>query len=98
MRIFIGNLSFKATAEEVVEVFSGSGFELENLQIMTDRQTGQPRGFAFAECDDHRVCEHMTNTEICGRRIVVNEARAREERPKHREWKGQPRQDWHGRD
>lgn len=95
MRIFIGNLSYKATTQEVLDVFNESEFELTDLHIMTDRQTGQPRGFAFAECDDHRVCEHMNNTDILGRRIIVNEARPKEERPK-REWKGEPRENWHG--
>jgi len=97
VRIFIGSLSYKATAEEVLEIFSGSGFELTNLELIADRQTGNPKGFAFAECEDHRVCEHMTGETILGRRIVVNEAKPKEQRPK-REWKGEPRESWHGRD
>jgi RNA recognition motif-containing protein len=99
MRIFIGSLSYKATAEEVLEIFSGCGFELTNLEICVHRDTGQSRGFAFAECEDHRVVEHMNNTDILGRRIVVNEARPREDRPKReREWKGAAQDGRYGRD
>jgi RNA recognition motif-containing protein len=98
MRIFIGSLSYKATAEEVVDIFSACGFELENLELITDRDTGQMKGFGFAECADHRVVEHMNGESILGRRIVVNEARPKEQRPpKERAWKG-PAQDRYVRD
>jgi RNA recognition motif-containing protein len=96
VRIFIGSLSYKATAEEVVDIFSGCGFYLTGFEIITHRDTGESKGFAFAECDDHRVCEHMNGESILGRRIVVNEAKPKEDRPKReREWKDDNR---HGRD
>src|SRR3982074_915197 len=76
--LFVGNLSFKTTQDELLAAFSQFG-NVERVNIVTDRDTGQPRGFAFVEMTEKRDAEtaiaQLNGAEMNGRAINVNEAR-----------------------
>ena len=81
--IFVGNLSYQTTQEELDAVFAAYGV-VERVSIVRDRDSGQPRGFAFVEMSDGtaaaRAIQELNGRELNGRTINVNEARPREER------------------
>ena len=83
--IYVGNLSFNATEEDIREAFAQYG-EVSAVNIITDRETGRPRGFAFVEMPDgeqaKEAIEKVNLTEIDGRAITVNEARPKRDRPR----------------
>jgi RNA recognition motif-containing protein len=84
--IFVGNLPFKATEEEIQEVFSAYG-TVHSAKLLTDRETGRPRGFGFVEMDDAEAASAVAaldGKDFQGRPLRVNEARPREERPTRR--------------
>ena len=76
--IFVGNLSFKTTQEDLMAAFSQYG-NVERVNIVTDRDSGQPRGFAFVEMTERRDAEtaisQLNGADLNGRTINVNEAR-----------------------
>lgn len=76
--IFVGNLSFSTTQEELRVAFANHG-SVERVNIVTDRDTGQPRGFAFVEMTDRAAAEtaiqKLNGTDLNGRDMNVNEAR-----------------------
>ena len=76
--IFVGNLSPDATEQDIRAGFERHG-TVERFRIMTDRETGQPRGFAFVEMTDDAAAEKaiaaLNGTELNGRAINVNAAR-----------------------
>jgi RNA recognition motif-containing protein len=76
--IFVGNLSYQTTQDELQQAFSQYG-EVERVNIITDRDTGQPRGFAFVEMTERRDAEtaiaQLNGAELNGRALNVNEAR-----------------------
>src|ERR1700730_1608873 len=78
MNIFVGNLSFQTTQDELHAAFSPYG-NVERVNIVTDRDTGQPRGFAFVEMTEQRDAEtaisQLNGAELNGRALNVNEAR-----------------------
>ena len=78
MNIFVGNLSFQTTQDELHAAFAQYG-NVERVNIVTDRDTGQPRGFAFVEMTEQRDAEtaisQLNGSEINGRALNVNEAR-----------------------
>ena len=78
MNIFVGNLSFQTTQDELHAAFAQFG-NVERVNIVTDRDTGQPRGYAFVEMTEQRDAEtaisQLTGTELNGRALNVNEAR-----------------------
>lgn len=78
MRIFVGNLPFSATDEEVREMFREYGI-VESVNLVSDRDTGRPRGFGFVEMSDggNEAIEALHQREYGGRRLNVNEARQR---------------------
>ena len=82
--IYVGNLSFKATEDEVKQAFSRFG-KVARVSIVMDRETGRSRGFAFVEMPDAEEAKAaiagLNEQEVAGRRISCNEARPREERP-----------------
>ncbi len=81
-KLYVGNLSFKTTEDELADLFSEVG-QTESVRIITDRDTGRSRGFGFVEMDDDnadRAIEKFNGMEIGGRALTVNEARPREER------------------
>jgi len=82
MRIFVGNLSYQTTADQLADLFSEVG-QVESSTIVTDRDTGRSRGFAFVEMDSEagaKAIEKFNGFELNGRTINVNEARPRPER------------------
>src|SRR5215472_19006274 len=76
--IFVGNLSYKTTQDELYSAFGAYG-AVERVNIVTDRGTGQPRGFAFVEMTEKRDAEtaiaKLNGAELHGRALNVNEAR-----------------------
>ena len=76
--IFVGNLSYQTTQDELYAAFSQYG-GVERVSIVTDRDTGQPRGFGFVEMTDRREAEtaisQLNGAELNGRSMNVNEAR-----------------------
>ncbi|RMF38636.1 MAG: RNA-binding protein [Planctomycetota bacterium] len=83
--IYVGNLSFRATEDDLRDEFSQHG-EVSSVNIITDRETGRSRGFAFVEmpnADEAQAAIEATNgKEIAGRGVTVNEARPRTDRPR----------------
>lgn len=82
-KIYVGNLSFHATEDQVRELFSEFG-NIESLAMINDRDTGRFRGFAFVEMEDsaaNAAINALNGKDIDGRELTVNEARPREERP-----------------
>ena len=80
--IFVGNLSYQTTEDELRAAFSNYG-AVERVSIVTDRATGQPRGFAFVEMTNRNEAEaaiaQLNGAEMNGRAINVNEARPKPE-------------------
>lgn len=76
--IFVGNLSYQTTQDELHAAFSQYG-SVERVNIVTDRDTGQPRGFAFVEMTEERDAQtaisQLNGAELNGRAMNVNEAR-----------------------
>jgi RNA recognition motif-containing protein len=76
--IYVGNLSFQTSQEDLKATFSSYG-NVERVSIATDRDSGQPRGFAFVEMTERRDAETaisvLNGSELNGRAISVNEAR-----------------------
>src|ERR1035438_3367233 len=76
--IFVGNLSFQTSQDELHAAFAQYG-AVERVNIVTDRDTGQPRGFAFVEMTDRSAAENAINqlngADLNGRAMNVNEAR-----------------------
>lgn len=81
--IFVGNLSFGTTEESVRALFEPYG-TIERVNIITDRDTGQSRGFGFVEmsgnAEAQRAIEELDGREFDGRPLKVNEARPKESR------------------
>ncbi len=81
--IYIGNLPFTATSEEVEELFGGFG-SVTSVNLITDRETGRLRGFGFVEmgtdAEAAAAIEALNGTELGGRTLTVNEARPRADR------------------
>ena len=76
--IFVGNLSYRTTEEELKAAFEPYG-QVERTSIVTDRETGQSRGFAFVEMADADAAQnaiaHLNGADLHGRALNVNEAR-----------------------
>lgn len=85
-RLFVGNLSFKVTEDDLLDIFSPYG-DVMQVRIINDRETGRPRGFGFvtmaSEDEAHKAIEALNKHEIEGRALTVNIARPREERPRN---------------
>lgn len=83
MNIYVGNLSHSTTEETLSKSFSAFGV-VDSVKVITDRYSGQPRGFAFVEManrnESKRAIEELNETELDGRQIRVNEAKPRENR------------------
>lgn len=81
-KVFVGNLSFDVTRDELVEAFGAIG-RVVDAKVPTDRETGRPRGFAFVEFESDEVAERciqqMNGRDLKGRAIRVNAA---EDRPR----------------
>ena len=83
--IYVGNLSFTATEEDIRQAFAEFGV-VKSVNIIKDRETGRSRGFAFVEMPDgnqaKEAIEKVNLTEISGRSVSVNEARPKMDRPR----------------
>ena len=81
--IYVGNLSFEATEDELRGLFEEHG-EVLKVNLITDRDTGRPRGFGFVEMADaaqgRTAIEQINGREVGGRTVTVNEAKPRESR------------------
>src|SRR5205809_320727 len=80
--IYVGNLSFEATAAELEAAFGQHG-TVQRAQVVTDRETGRSRGFGFVEMSDgaEAAIAALNGTQLGGRTLTVNEAKPREARP-----------------
>ena len=85
-KIYVGNLPFSATQDEVTDLFAEYG-SVNSVNLITDRETGRPRGFGFVEMEDggQEAISNLNQYELGGRTLVVNEARPREDRRPRRD-------------
>jgi RNA recognition motif-containing protein len=78
MKLYVGNLSFSTTEEALQNEFSAHG-QIDEVAVITDRDTGRPRGFAFVSMNNdgeaRAAIEALNGTELDGRTITVNEAK-----------------------
>jgi cold-inducible RNA-binding protein len=83
--IFVGNLGFGATEDAVRSLFEAHG-TVGRVNIVTDRDTGQPRGFGFVEMNNDsegdRAIAALNGVELDGRQLNINEARPKTDRPR----------------
>src|SRR5262245_22666658 len=80
-RLYVGNMAFHSTEDTIRDAFQKAGIEVLAVQLMTDRMTGQSRGFCFVDVAGDReaeaAIEALHGRELDGRALTVNEARAR---------------------
>jgi len=85
-KIYVGNLSYQTTEGDLTTLFEQVG-QVESVNVITDRDTGRSKGFAFVEMsneDADKAITQLNGTEVNGRTLTVNEARPREERSGNR--------------
>lgn len=78
-KIYVGNLPFSATEEELEELFTPFG-EVISIKLITDRDTGRPRGFGFVEIEDaglEEAVSKLDGSDMGGRQLKISEARPR---------------------
>lgn len=84
MNIYVGNLAYRTTEDELRQAFGQFG-EVSSVKIITDRDTGQSKGFGFVEMPNQSEAEaainNLNETDLGGRNLRVNEARPRTDRP-----------------
>ena len=83
-KIYVGNLPFSAIEDEIRQLFAQHG-TVSSVALITDRDTGAPRGFGFVEMDDggDEAINALSNHELGGRNLKVNEAKPREQRSRY---------------
>src|SRR5437870_6740999 len=83
MKLYVGNLSFQTTSEDLQQLFGQAG-TVESATVVEDRDTGRSRGFGFVEMaskeEGEKAIEQFNGTDLGGRNLTVNEARPREDR------------------
>jgi cold-inducible RNA-binding protein len=83
MKLYVGNLSFETSAQDLEKVFGEVG-TVESTNLIEDRDTGRSRGFAFVEMSSKEegqdAITKLNGKEISGRELIVNEAKPRENR------------------
>ncbi|MDQ3816953.1 MAG: RNA-binding protein [Acidobacteriota bacterium] len=83
MKLYVGNLSFKTSSEDLRELFSQAG-TVESASVVEDRETGRSRGFGFVEMSSNeegqKAIQQFNGKEVNGRSLTVNEAKPRENR------------------
>lgn len=84
-RLYVGNLSYNTSSTDLQDLFSEHG-TVSKVDVITDRDTGQSKGFAFVEmgsdAEAKAAIAALHERELDGRKLTVNEARPREERPR----------------
>ena len=84
MRLYVGNLAYSVTSQSLEQLFSEFG-QVKDATVVQDRDTGRSKGFGFVEMNDNSAAQAaiaaLNEKEVEGRRLTVNEARPREERP-----------------
>ena len=80
MKMYVGNLPFSATEAEVRELFQAHG-TVDSVNLITDRDTGRPRGFGFVEMNEgaEAAMSALNGIEMGGRNLTVSEAKKRED-------------------
>jgi RNA recognition motif-containing protein len=82
MKLYVGNLSYQATEQELMDLFSGYG-NVQSVNIIKDKFTGRAKGFGFVEMADDsaasQAIQSLHETEFKQRKIIVNEAKPREQ-------------------
>ncbi len=85
MKLYVGNLSFESTENDLQDLFEQHG-TVNEVHLMMDRMTGKSRGFAFVTMSDdtqaNAAMSAINGRDLNGRSLTVNEARPREERPR----------------
>ena len=85
VNIYVGNLSWSCTNDDLMQLFSQHG-TVARAQVILDRETGRSRGFGFVEMNDdveaQKAIEALNEFDFRGRPLTVNEAKPREERPR----------------
>src|SRR5512139_721836 len=98
-KLFVRNLSFNITENDLQDAFAAHGTVLE-ANLMMDRSTGRPRGFGFVTMstpeEAQKAIDALNGKELAGRALTVNIARPREERPMHGGGGGGGRRDFRG--
>ena len=83
-KLYVGNLSFQSTEDAITQAFERDSRRVQSVSVITDRETGQPRGFAFVEMasteDARAAIEALDGSDLDGRTLRVNEAQARQPR------------------
>ena len=83
-RLYIGNMSWETTEDSLMAALTEGGRNVKDLHIVLDRDTGRPRGFAFAEfatdAEAQAAIDALDGTDLDGRTLKVNEARERQSR------------------
>ncbi len=91
MNIYVGNLSYNTTEEEIRNAFEAFG-KVTSVTLVKDKYSGQPRGFGFVEMADEAeaqtAIQNLNGKELLGRQLNVNEAHPRNERGGSRDQKG----------
>jgi RNA recognition motif-containing protein len=86
MQIYVGNMSYGTTEDSLRNLFSGFG-DVENVKIITDRETGRAKGFGFVTMNNdeeaNKAIEELNEKEFEGRNLRVNEAKPREPRQRN---------------
>lgn len=81
VRLYVGNLPYSATEDSLRQLFSSYG-QVNSVNVITDRETGQPRGFGFVEmasdADAKSAIQNLNGYQLDGRALTVSEARERE--------------------
>ena len=97
MNIYVGNMSYSTTEDELRTLFSEHG-EVDGIRVITDRDTGRPKGFAFVEMNNdteaNAAIAALNGKDVDGRALTVNEARPRGESRGGRGGGGGRRNNW----
>jgi RNA recognition motif-containing protein len=86
--IYVGNLPYSTSEAEIRGLFEQFG-TVESIRLITDRDTGRPKGFGFVEMDSEeadRAIKELNGKELGGRSLRINEAQERRERPQRGSW------------
>ena len=84
-RIYVGNLSYDTTNDTLAQLFGAHG-KVDSAEVIMDRETGRSRGFGFVEMstqeEANKAIAEFNGKDLQGRKLVVNEAKPREDRPR----------------